>query len=91
VDVGRDAVHDRPVEMVGRLRVRLIASGSKATVKACGVVVAMLPGQQLGAGLVDRYAVNVGTTGDRPGCRAASVVVGRPVADRWSPGGAEVS
>jgi len=33
------------VEWVGgRLRVRQIASGSEATVKVCGVVVAMLPG-----------------------------------------------
>jgi hypothetical protein len=30
--------------VIGRLRVRQIASGAKATTKACGVVVAMLPG-----------------------------------------------
>ena len=45
----------------GRLLARQIASGPEATVKVCGVVVAMLPGQQVGASLVDRCAVNVGT------------------------------
>ena len=56
----------------GRLRARQIASGAEATVKVCGVGVAMLPGQQVGASLVDRCAVNVGTVcgcppPDRPG------------------------
>jgi hypothetical protein len=29
--------------------------------KVCGVVMAMLPGYQLGTGLADRHMVNVGT------------------------------
>jgi len=32
------------VQVGGRLRIRQIASGPEATVKFCGVVVAMLPG-----------------------------------------------
>ena len=43
-----------------RLHGRQIASLVEATMKVCGVVVAMLPGQQLGAELVDRFMVNVG-------------------------------
>jgi hypothetical protein len=36
-------------------------AGGEATVKVCGVGVAMLSGQKLGASLVDRHMVNVGT------------------------------
>lgn len=44
--------------------------------KVCGVVVAMLPGQELGTCLVDRSSVNVGTIHGRPGCQAAGLVTG---------------
>ena len=39
--------------------------------KVCGVAVAMLSGYQLGAVLVDRRAVNMGTVRGRPRSRPA--------------------
>lgn len=50
----------------GRLCGRLRAPFVEATVKVCGVAVAMLSGYQLGAMLVDRRAVNMGTVRGRP-------------------------
>jgi hypothetical protein len=41
-------------------------------VKVCGVVMAMLPGYQLGTGPADRCVVNVGTVRGRP-CQASLV------------------
>jgi hypothetical protein len=47
-DMGRDAVRDRRREARSTLRPGGFA-GEEATVKDCGVAVAMLPGQELGA------------------------------------------
>ena len=58
-------------------------------VKACGVVMAMLPGYQLGTGPADRCVVNVGTVRCRPSRRAASLAAGRLVAGCRLSGGAE--
>jgi hypothetical protein len=64
----------------GELRAGLPSLGLEATVKVCGVAVAMPQGQEPGASPVDRMTVNVGTAcvvpcllraqrggGDRPG------------------------
>jgi hypothetical protein len=59
-----------PCGATGRLHGRLIAPVVKATVNVCGVAVAMPSGYQLGAGLVDRHAVNMGTTRGRPWSRS---------------------
>lgn len=55
----------------GRLFGRLIAPVGEAMVNVCGVALAMLSGYQLGAVLVDRRAVNMGTVRGRPGFRPA--------------------
>jgi hypothetical protein len=47
-DMGRDAVRDRRRE-AGSTPVPVGFAGEEATVKVCGVAVAMLPGQELGA------------------------------------------
>ena len=52
-DMGRDAVRDRRRE-AGSTPVPVGFAGEEATVKDCGVAVAMLPGQELGAYLVKR-------------------------------------
>jgi hypothetical protein len=61
VDLGRSAAHT--VRVVGGrgLRSRPNAVGGEAARKACGVLVAMLQGEELGADPVDRNVVNVGT------------------------------
>ena len=61
VDVGRSAAHT--VRAVGGrgLRSRPNAVGGEAARKACGVLAAMLSGEELGADPVDRDVVNVGT------------------------------
>jgi hypothetical protein len=61
VDVGRIAAH--AVRAVGGrgLRSRPNAAGGEAARKVCGVLVAMLQGEELGADPVDRDVVNVGT------------------------------
>ena len=61
VDVGRSAAH--AVRAVGGrgLRSRPNAVGGEAARKVCGVLVAMLQGEELGADPVDRDVVNVGT------------------------------
>jgi hypothetical protein len=61
VDVGRSAAH--AVRDVGGrgLRSRPNAVGGDATRKVCGVLVAMLQGEELGANPIDRDVVNVGT------------------------------
>jgi hypothetical protein len=88
----RAGVQCTAVELVGsRLLARQIASGLEATVKVCGVVVAMLSGQQVGASLVDRCAVNVGTIHrwprlDPPGRGRAGTSP-----SRWLVDGAEAS
>jgi hypothetical protein len=43
------------------------SAGEEVTLKVCGVGVAMLSGHELGASLVDRSAVNVGTVRGRSG------------------------
>jgi hypothetical protein len=61
VDVGRTAAH-AVCDGRGRgLRSRPNAVGGEATRKVCGVLVAMLQGEELGADPVDRDVVNVGT------------------------------
>ena len=52
-DMGRDAVRDRRRE-AGSTPEPVGFAGKEATVKDCGVAVAMLPGQELGAYLVER-------------------------------------
>lgn len=75
----------------GRLLARQIASGPEATVKVCGVVVAMLPGQQVGASLVDRCAVNVGTIHKSPCLDMPGRGWAGTSPSRWLVGGAEAS
>jgi hypothetical protein len=67
VDVGRIAAH--AVRDCGRgLRSRRNAVGGEAARKVCGVLVAMLQGEELGADPVDRDVVNVGTVPVPPIC-----------------------
>jgi len=62
VDVGRSAAHAARAVVGGRgLRSRSNAAGGEAARKVCGVLVAMLLGEELGADPVDRDVVNVGT------------------------------
>src|SRR5207237_8841686 len=49
-----------------RLRSRPIAAGGEAARKVCGVLAAMLQGEELGADPVDRDVVNVGTVPEPP-------------------------
>ena len=66
VDVGRDAAH-AVCDVCGRgLRSRPNAVGGEAARKVCGVLVAMLQGEELGADPVDRDMVNVGTVPEPP-------------------------
>jgi len=51
--MGRGAVRDLGCE-AGSTPVPVGFAGEEATVKDCGVAVAMLPGQELGAYLVER-------------------------------------
>ena len=66
VDLGRSAAH--AVRDVGGrgLRSRPNAVGGEVTRKVCGVLVAMLQGEELGANPVDRDVVNVGTAPESP-------------------------
>jgi hypothetical protein len=80
VDVGRIAAH--AVRDRGRgLRSRRNAVGGEAARKVCGVLVAMLQGEELGADPVDRDVVNVGTVPVPPTCggqaRCRLIVPGR--------------
>jgi hypothetical protein len=59
VDVGRIAVHAVRDRRGRRLRSRPNAVGGEATRKVCGVLVAMLQGEELGANPVDRNVVRV--------------------------------
>jgi hypothetical protein len=61
VDVGRSAAHAVRDARGRGLRSRPNAVGGEAARKACGVLVAMLQGEELGADPVDRDVVNVGT------------------------------
>ena len=61
VDVGRSAAHAARVVGGRGLRSRPNAVGGEAARKVCGVLVAMLQGEELGADPVDRNVVNVGT------------------------------
>jgi hypothetical protein len=61
VDVGRSAAHAARAVGGRGLRSRPNAAGGEAARKACGVLVAMLQGEELGADPVDRDVVNVGT------------------------------
>lgn len=58
---GRSAAHAVRAGCGRRLRSRLNAVGGEAARNACGVLVAMLLGEELGADPVDRDVVNVGT------------------------------
>lgn len=65
-DAGSNLVDGRSAARTARLggrelRSRPNAAGGEATRKACGVLVAMLQGEELGADPVDRDVVNVGT------------------------------
>jgi len=60
-DQGRTAVHASREVCGWRLRSRPNAAGGEVMGKACGVPVARLQGEELGAGPVDRNVVNVGT------------------------------
>lgn len=59
--------------------------------KVCGVGVAMLSGQKLGISLVDRHAVNVGTTCCRPTVAGIQPVRGQARRRLMAAGGAEAS
>ena len=76
-DTGRGAVRGRrreagPTPYLGGFACR------EATVKACGVTVAMLPGQSWVPSLSNGRKVNVGTSRIRPPFRASSPAAGRP-------------
>lgn len=75
----------------GRLRGRLRPSVGEATVNVCGVAVAMLSGYQLGAGLVDRRVVNMGTVRGRPSSRPCRPGWGQVRRRLMATGGAEAS
>jgi hypothetical protein len=75
-DMGRDAVRDRRRE-AGSTPDPVGFAGREATVKACGVTVAMLPGQSWVPSLSTGHEVNVGTSRIRPPCRASSPAAGR--------------
>jgi hypothetical protein len=66
VDVGRIAAHAVRDSRGRGLRSRPNAVGGEATRKVCGVLVAMLQGEELGADPVDRGVVNVGTVPQPP-------------------------
>jgi hypothetical protein len=63
---GRIAVHAGREVCGRRLRSWPNAAGGEATGKACGVPVAMLQGEELSAGPVDRNVANVGTVLELP-------------------------
>jgi hypothetical protein len=75
----------------GRLDRRWMAPVVEATVKGCGVAVAMLSGYQLGAGLVDRRVGNMGTVRGRPGYWPARPGSGQVRCRLRVAGGAEAS
>jgi hypothetical protein len=58
-------------------------------VKDCGVVMAMLPGYQLGTGPADRCVVNVGTVRGRPCPSLPGPGRGQARCQLMAPGGAE--
>jgi hypothetical protein len=64
---GPDRSARRPATLAGRgLRSRSNAVGGEAARKVCGVLVAMLQGEELDANPVDRDVVNVGTVPKPP-------------------------
>jgi hypothetical protein len=84
-DAGRGAARGRrPHHGGGQLRSRLPTTGGEATAKYCGVTVAMLPGHQLGASLVDRLH---GERGNHP--RPPWPRVSSPDGDRAGPSPAD--
>ena len=60
-------------------------------VKVCGVVMAMLPGYQLGTGPADRCVVNVGTVRGRPLPGLPGLGRGQARCQLLATGGAEAS
>ena len=60
-------------------------------VKVCGVVMAMLPGYQLGTGLADRCVVIVGTVRGCPLPGPPGLERGQARCQLKAPGGAEAS
>jgi hypothetical protein len=89
VDGGRCAVRDLCREVRSTPK-PVDCAGQEATVKVCGVGVAMLPGQSWVTYLVDRFLVNVGTVSGRPVFWPARSEVGRFVANCGPGDGAEV-
>jgi hypothetical protein len=85
VDVGRRAAHAAR-DGGRRLRSRPNAVGGEATRKDCGVLVAMLQGEELGADPVDRVVVNVGTVPGSPVAPPAVGVGGRVRCRPMAPG-----
>ena len=69
VDRGRSVARDHassPEDGGGQLRRLVVVAGQEATVKACGVIVAMLPGYRWAPHSLIDLVVNVGTTRGRP-------------------------
>jgi hypothetical protein len=89
-DMGRDAVRDL-LRGGGSTPEPVLADGEEATLKACGVGVAMLPGYRRAPHSLIDFVVNVGTIRGRPTHRAASPVEGRSVAGYGPTDGAEAS
>lgn len=90
VDRGRCAARDLHPVGVRSTPKPVDCAGGEATVKACGVGVAMLPGQSWVAYLVDRF---LGERGNHPWspCLPASQVGGGQVrCQLWTGDGAEV-
>jgi hypothetical protein len=73
----------------GQLRSRHSFAGEEATVKVCGVGVAMLPGHSWTPHSSIGYVVNVGTTRGRPSGRTASSGRGQARRRLTAVGGAE--
>ena len=88
-DMGRVQCRSPAAWGGGRLRSRLWRAGGEATVNACGVAVAMLPGQSWAPHLVDRFAVNVGTIRVPPPPRAVQPGGGQARRRLRARGGAE--
>ena len=87
VDMGRAAAHDRLVD--GRLRRPARFVGWEATVKACGVAVARLPGNSWTPPPVDRCVVNVGTALGLPSPPTSQVGGGQARRRLMASGGTE--
>jgi len=87
-DMGREAVRDHRRE-AGSTPEPVGFAGKEATVKDCGVAVAMLPGQSWAPNSSNGREVNVGTARGRPPFRVSSPAGGQARRQLMVAGGAE--